>query len=726
MANLYENSGFNDPSGQYPKQGYWNKTSVNRADYGDVSVDLTYGGADVGMNFDLKYKTSPSYETNNTKETASGHIVQYDDTFGRERIMIRHRTGSGIELRPDGTVLLSSTNKHILTVASDQSVIIEGDARMIYNGNLDVEVIGDYKLNVGGNSTTTVAGNVVEKLGGRRDTSVEETQTTEVKENYELSILGNNTTMTLGDGTYLTKGTSKQHVEGSAEYFSKGRMDITSEEGAHISSPDINIGATSISVFGATGTIGGKDVIMYTKNMYANKTVYAETICASKNIEAEKTLYAETIMASKNITALETMYAKSIKATENIEATKTITGESMAADTFHGDLDGKASTAALADKATGADTAGSLGDAGTAGSITNTAVAEAVLDTTAVDETLCDTTETALPTAAILGGYLNTSDKGVKRVSIDGSNELKNNINLIEETEGVTTHKLTTGEVRARLRNTNNLTKGGFIARQIADEVLSTDYAITIPTGIGRIVGIKPGAIRADDKDIITTNDAAGGKFFQEIPIHNQLPDPQYIITDQSIVTPNTKLSSKISLAKFLSGRGNKVTLNHFVDNTELPPKPDNLKIATVARNLQQQIAAIESFNKLVEFTNYRLVVTEGLYKKGSDRETLDELSTLSANGQTVVYQIINDKGQADLSKTYELAVRWKDILQFDKLILSYDRYKPTPLGSQLVGQIVLVMPEITEEYDPKYKNKIETRYNNNLQSNEDLIEITQ
>ena len=726
MANSYENSGFSDPSGQYPKQGYWNKTSVNRADYGDVSVDLTYGGADVGMNFDLKYKTSPSYETNNTKETASGHIVQYDDTFGRERIMIRHRSGSGIELRPDGTVLLSSTNKHILTVASDQSVIIEGDARMIYNGNLDVEVIGDYKLNVGGNSTTTVAGNVVEKLGGRRDTSVEETQTTEVKQNYELSILGNNTTMTLGDGTYLTKGTSKQHVEGSAEYFSKGRMDITSEEGVHMSSPDINIGATSISVFGASGTIGGKDVIMYTKNIYANKTVHAETMYASKNIEAEKTLYSETMVVSKNILCQKTIYAETMVAQKNIEALKTIRAESMDADTFHGDLDGKASTAALADKATGANTAGSLGASGTAGSITNTAVEEAEFDTTSVDGTQGDASETALPTAGILSGYLNTSDKGVKRVSIDGSNDLKNNINLIEETEGVTTHKLTTGEVRARLRNTNNLEKAGFIARQIADEVLSADYAITIPAGIGRLVGIKPRNYRADDKDIITTNDAAGGKFAQEIPIHYQLPDPQYIITDQSIVTPNTKLSSKISLAKFLSGRGNKVTLNHFVDNTESPPKPDNLKIATVARNLQQQIAAIESFNKLVEFTNYRLVVTEGLYKKGSDTETLDELSTLSANGQTAVYQIINDKGQADLSKTYELAERWKDILQFDKLILSYDRYKPTPLGSQLVGQIVLVMPEITEEYDPKYKNKIETRYNNNLQTNEDLIEITQ
>jgi hypothetical protein len=709
MPKSYENSGFTDPNGQYPKQDYWLKSSINRADYGDISFDLTYGGADVGMNLDLAYQTPPLYPSSNTKETASGHVIQYDDTFGRERVLIRHRTGSGVELRPDGTVLLSSTNKHILTVASDQSVIIEGDARMIYNGNLDVEVIGDYKLNVGGNSTTTVAGNVVEKLGGRRDTSVEETQTTEVKQNYELSILGNNTTTTLGDGTYLTKGTSKQHVEGSAEYFAKGRMDITSEEGAHMSSPDINIGATSISIFGATGTIGGKDVIMYTKNMYANKTVYAETICASKNIEAEKTLYSETMVVSKNILCQKTIYAETMVALKNIEALKTIRAESMDADTFHGDLDGKASTAALADKATGADTAGSLGASGTAGSITNTAVAEAEFDTTSVDGTQCDTTETALPTAAILGGYLNTSDKGIKRVSIDPGNKLKNKINLEVETDKVVTYPLSAGEVRARLRNSNNLSAGGFIARQIADKVLGDDYALTVPPAVGRISGKKASPIRA--KGIISTKNSANGKFIPLAPNNELIPDPQYIITDSSIILPSTKLSDKISLAKFLSGRGNKVTMNHMTDNSQK---------VIAARNLQQQTLAIEAFNNNLQFINYRLVVIEGLYKAGPG-ESLDELSTLSTTGQTAVYQLINDKGRSDLSKTFELAEYWKNSLRYDKLILDYDNYN---VDGNLSAQVVLVMPNIDETYEAEYKGDIETRYNNNVQSKSDLVEI--
>tara|TARA_R110002153_G_scaffold5102_2_gene24094 strand:- start:2141 stop:4102 length:1962 start_codon:yes stop_codon:yes gene_type:complete len=651
MVKSFENSGFTDPTGQYPKESYWLKSSVNRADYGDVSFDLTFGGADVGMNFDLAYQTPPLYPNNNTKETASGHVIQYDDTFGRERVLIRHRTGSGIELRPDGTVLLSSTNKHILTVASDQSIIVEGDARMIYNGNVDVEVIGDYNLNVGGNSTTKVAGNVIEKITGRRDASIESTQTTEVKENYELSILGNNTTTTLGDGIYLTKGSSKQHVGGKSEYFVKDRLDITSEEGTNISAPNINVGADDVSIFGTTGTIGGDNIIMYTKNLYAQKTVYSETIDATKTITAK-----------------------------TIDASKTIYAETMSATTFHGNLQGTAAAQ---------------------GSITATAVT--------ADDGVTDSDETALPTAAIMTAYLDNSDKGIKRVSIDGDDGLKNKINLAVETDQVITYPLTTGEVRARLRNSNNLSKSGFINRQIADKVLSEDYALTVPPGLGRIVSSKPSTVRG--KNVISTQNAAYGKFLPRQPKNDFVPDPQYIITDDNVILPSTKLSDKISLSKFLSGRGNKVTLNHITINAD--------KIIA-ARNLQQQTMAIEAFNNNLQFINYRLVVIEALYKPGPG-ETLDDLSTLSKNGQSTAYQVINDKGLVDLPKTFELAEYWKNSLRFEKLILDYDSYN---VDKSLSAQVMVVMPNITETYEPEYRNQIETRYNNNIQSKSDLVEI--
>ena len=179
MAIGIENSGFADPDASLD-QGYWNKSSLNRAAYGEVVFNLTYGGSVLGYDLVLIYTTPPQYPYNNTKETSSGHVVEYDDTFGRERVLIKHRSGSGLELRPDGTVLISSTDKHIVTVQNDQVVIVEGDAKLVYNGNVNMDIIGDYNVNVGGNHNVTVAGNVTETFGARKDTSIEEGQTLEV------------------------------------------------------------------------------------------------------------------------------------------------------------------------------------------------------------------------------------------------------------------------------------------------------------------------------------------------------------------------------------------------------------------------------------------------------------------------------------------------------------------------------------------------------------------
>jgi hypothetical protein len=222
-------------------------------------------------------------------------------------------------------------------------------------------------------------------------------------------------------------------------------------------------------------------------------------------------------------------------------------------------------------------------------------------------------------------------------------------------------------------------------------------------------VSSKPSTVRG--KNVISTQNAAYGKFLPRQPKNDFVPDPQYIITDDNVILPSTKLSDKISLSKFLSGRGNKVTLNHITINAD--------KIIA-ARNLQQQTMAIEAFNNNLQFINYRLVVIEALYKPGPG-ETLDDLSTLSKNGQSTAYQVINDKGLVDLPKTFELAEYWKNSLRFEKLILDYDSYN---VDKSLSAQVMVVMPNITETYEPEYRNQIETRYNNNIQSKSDLVEI--
>ena len=54
-------------------------------------------------------------------------------------------------------------------------------------------------------------------------------------------------------------------------------------------------------------------------------------------------------------------------------------------------------------------------------------------------------------------------------------------------------------------------------------------------------------------------------------------------------------------------------------------------------------------------------------------------------------------------------------------MILSYDSYNPS---GELHAEIIMVQPEVTALWKVEYDNKIETRYNNVVQTNGELVEI--
>ena len=67
------------------------------------------------------------------------------------------------------------------------------------------------------------------------------------------------------------------------------------------------------------------------------------------------------------------------------------------------------------------------------------------------------------------------------------------------------------------------------------------------------------------------------------------------------------------------------------------------------------------------------------------------------------------------------LANYWKNNLQFEKLILDYDTYNP---DKSLNAHIILVMPEIVSPWSATFTNEVETRFNNMVQSTDELIEV--
>ena len=117
-------------------------------------------------------KYDAKYPYNNVMETESGHIVEYDDTPGAERIHIAHRNGSFTEWYPDGDQVEKITKDKYSIVMKDDNVYIMGKCNITVQGNADVYVKGDTNLKVDGNLDMNVMGNVNETIGGSRTTTV--------------------------------------------------------------------------------------------------------------------------------------------------------------------------------------------------------------------------------------------------------------------------------------------------------------------------------------------------------------------------------------------------------------------------------------------------------------------------------------------------------------------------------------------------------------------------
>lgn len=190
-------------------------------------------------------------------------------------------------------------------------------------------------------------------------------------------------------------------------------------------------------------------------------------------------------------------------------------------------------------------------------------------------------------------------------------------------------------------------------------------------------------------------------------------PDPLYNPEFQKEINGRTKLGPGISLSKFLGGYGDQWTINHIGN------RQDRLEIA---RHLYMQAQAMKIVSTDTgQFADLRLIVAEGWYRAGPN-EVLDPTSInyKMTQGRAVVYELIDDEGEINLEKTFDLAVYWKDNLKFEKLILDYDIYDP---DGSLNAQIILVMPELDESWNTTFTNEIETRFNNYVQGQE-LIEV--
>lgn len=422
-----------DPSGEYPLGPYSQIQSTNKAATGGKINTLFYGGGDEGVSLNLKKAKGSQYPLNQVRETRSGHVTEYDDTPGSERILIKHRTGSGVECRADGTVIVSSKANKIEVSGGDQTVIIEGDGQISYKGNMTLNVSGNLDFNVGGNYNLKVAGDKVETIDGSFKQRIYRNKDVMTLKNEITNTIGNRTDFVFGDQTMITKGFLHEYIQKEVHRFGGEKIYTTAEDEYIISSPNINITASNLSVLGDSGTIGGENIVMYNYNMYTGHSITSgDTISTNTAIVTERTTSKE----------------------------------------FVGSLTGNADTATEAGKA---GTAGVLGASGSAGT-------KVTGSPTAVDPKA-----TALPTPTLITDLLaNPENKQVKDMEIDEFDSVQNGWDKTFDYGGVAFRPLTTGEVRSKIRDPNNYANQKFIGAQVAEGKLSPSYAIIAPPSVKR------------------------------------------------------------------------------------------------------------------------------------------------------------------------------------------------------------------------------------------------
>ena len=269
-----------DPDGKFPRPEYIGVSSVNNIARGTRKKNVYIGGSVPGVNLNLEPEPAPEYPNNQVKETASGHIIEYDDTYGRERVMIRHKTGSGVEMRADGTVIISSTKNTIRLSLGDEKVIIEGDVEIAYQQNVKMRVGGDFDLDVAGNYNINVQGDLDENIKGSVFQEVERNYTSLLRQDKFETIRSNNSQFVFGNSKKIVKGNIDNSTEGTYENAVKGSLKMTSQGSITLSTPDVNIVGNDVSVISSTGTFGGDNVTLYSKNIFATSGTFTEGVTA--------------------------------------------------------------------------------------------------------------------------------------------------------------------------------------------------------------------------------------------------------------------------------------------------------------------------------------------------------------------------------------------------------------------------------------------------------------
>ena len=188
---------------------------IDIAGAGNGSIDV-----DLGDSWDEPVTTyAAEYPKNHVMETEGGHIREYDDTIGAQRIHERHAAGTGYEIDNDGTKITRVKKDQYHIVSNDDYIHIQGAAKQTVDKGLKVfvnknaEEGNNYNIEVGAGANVTVQVN----KGDINMVAVDGDINMKMSDDCNIDIGGNFNVTVAGDASETIAGKKDELVTGNSK-----------------------------------------------------------------------------------------------------------------------------------------------------------------------------------------------------------------------------------------------------------------------------------------------------------------------------------------------------------------------------------------------------------------------------------------------------------------------------------------------------------------------------
>lgn len=103
------------------------------------------------------------YPYNKVTRTESGHVIEVDDTPGKSRLHVYHKSGTYIEVDEVGRLVIKGVDNRFDVTVKDNNMYVGGNINLTVKGNVTAAIDGNVTATIGGSVNATVGGSTMWK-----------------------------------------------------------------------------------------------------------------------------------------------------------------------------------------------------------------------------------------------------------------------------------------------------------------------------------------------------------------------------------------------------------------------------------------------------------------------------------------------------------------------------------------------------------------------------------